>query len=150
MSQYKKCHQLRELVAISNMKKVETVKKNKNCDKDKTYTEKDVLYYVECSFENTLLELNSRLGRGESMIDYTLGKHGNKFIVVNDGGNHGNIVFRQAITILSTGGCTAGKVIITVRILEHENYELFENIIHSVLVSGISRLQETAFYYIAW
>ena len=102
-------------------------------------------FYVECSFQNTLLELNNRLRRDDNLPGYTLGMHGNKFVVVNDGGDHGNVAFRQAITILSHDDCTAGAVFITARIEEHENYELFDKSISPTLNDGISRLQETAF-----
>ena len=47
------------------------------------------------------------------MGGFTLGIHGNKFVVVNDGDDHGNVASRQAITILLCDKCIAGTVIIT-------------------------------------
>ena len=85
------------------------------------------------------------LQSGEAMGGCTLGIHSNKFVVVNDGGDHGNVAFRQAITILSRDKCTTCTVIITARIVEHENYDLFNSTISKTLCNGISRLQESAF-----
>ena len=75
--------------------------------------EKDVPYCVECSFQNTLLELQTRLGYGKDVSGYTLRAHGSKYIVVNDGGDRDNAAFYQSITVLSGDNCTTGTVFIT-------------------------------------
>lgn len=111
-------------------------------------TEKKVQYYVECPFQNVLLELKKRFLDGKDCEGYTLGKYGCKFIVINDGGDHGNVAFRQAITVLSTNTGTSGNVIITARIEEHEGYPLFDSTIMPILSAGITRLQATAFIFI--
>ena len=69
-----------------------------------------------------------------------------QFIVVNDGGDHGNVAFRQAATVVSDDTGTCGNVLLTVRIEEH--YELFDSTISPKLFAGISRLQSTAFIFI--
>ena len=125
-------------------RKVEAVS-SKSTNKTEKISENDVSFYVECPFQNTLLELQNRLKSGDSVTGYTLGCHGNRFIAVNGGGDHGNVAFRQAITVLSKDKCTAGTVIITARINEHESYELFDKTISPILNAGITRLQETAF-----
>ena len=55
-------------------------------DKSTKTTETDVSYYVECSFQNTLVELKKRLRIEGNLPRYTLGRHCTKFIVINDGG----------------------------------------------------------------
>ena len=92
-----------------------------------------------------MVELKHRLRTEGDLPGYTLGRHCTKFIVVNDGGDHGNIAFRQAITVLSKDDCTAGTVMLTARIKAHENYDLFNSTINPILSAGVTRLQETAF-----
>ena len=59
-------------------------------------------------------------------------------------GDHRNAAFCQAMTVLAKDRCTAGTVVITARILEHKNFDLFGRTISPILNAGISRLQDTA------
>ena len=75
-------------------------------DKSTKTTETDVSYYMECPFQNTLVELKNRLRTEGDLPGYTLGRHCTKFIVVNDGGIMGillsvkQLLFSQKMIVL--------------------------------------------------
>ena len=111
-------------------------------------THTKVEYFVECPFENTMLEIRKRFQSDMDISGYTLGYDGVKYIVVCDGGDYGNVAFRQVITVLSSDNGTCGRNIITARIEAHEEYDLFNTTIQPVLSKGISMLQESAIVFI--
>ena len=105
-------------------------------------------YYVECPYEITFLELRKRFINKEGVLGYTIGYKGGRFVTVNYGSNHKNEAFGSVINIFSADDTTCGRNSIVVCLNEHEDYDLFNLTIQSVLNHGIELLQLSATMFI--